>query len=73
MSQKKVIIDVKGILHKYNQEKGGRLDQTTVANNHELSMPTLANWGKEAPKAVKFVYEFMKETGCQFEELVKEI
>lgn len=73
MSEKKLIIDIRGVLHKSNLEKGERKTVTEVVKNHGLTTTTAQNWEKSAPMAVRFVYEFLKETGAKFEDLVKEV
>lgn len=73
MSEKKLIIDIKGVLHQSNLEKSEKKTVVEVVQHHGLTVSTAQNWQKSAPMAVRFIYEFLRETGAKFEDLVKEV
>ena len=73
MDSKKLIIDVKGALLAYERKSGQKKTMAEHAEHYNVTTTTFQNWDKEAPSAVKFIFNFMKETGCTFEELVKEV
>jgi hypothetical protein len=69
----KIVIDVKGYLMRQELDGNGKRSLTDVSKAQNTSRPAILNWSIEAPQAVRFLYNFMKETGCKFEDLVKEI
>lgn len=71
-NEKKVIIDLRGGLLTL-ERRGIKKSVTEVSENHGITSTTFQNWDKEAPKAVKFIWDFCNETGLTFEELVKEV
>jgi len=73
MAEKKLIIDVKGALLAYERKTGKKKTMSEHSKHFNVTTTTFQNWDKEAPAAVKFIFNFMKETGCTFEELVKEV
>lgn len=70
--KKTVKIKIKDYLLKTQLSTGEKRTITDVARSHDVTAITIDNYEKEAPKSVKFVYDFMKETGCTFEDIVKE-
>lgn len=73
MSEKKVIIDLRGALLSLERVSGERKNVSDVAKHYDITRATLTNWDKEAPKVVKFIRDFMVDTGCKFEDIVKEV
>ena len=73
MAERKVIIDVKGALLALEHRTGEKISGRGLSKKFEISNTNIQNWRKNCPKSVQFVNNFIKEYGCTFEELVKEI
>lgn len=71
-TDKKVMIDWRGILL-IQERKGVKTTAKALAEEYGVTTTTLANWDKEAPPVVQFIFNFCKNTGCTFEELVKQL
>jgi hypothetical protein len=70
MEEKQLIVDIEGVLLDLSR-KGTKKTLKEVCENRKVSQPIIKRWGKRASKSVIFIYEFMEETGCTFEELVR--
>jgi len=71
-SKKKVFINWKPLFIQHKRKTGEKQTIAELAEENGITHVTLANWETEATPAVKFLFDFMKKTGCTFEELVKE-
>jgi hypothetical protein len=70
--KKKVFLDFRSVLLKLEREKGVKKLLGDISQESGFNRMTIANWGKEAPLVVGFIYEFLKDNDLNFEDLVKE-
>lgn len=69
--KKKVFIDTKGVFARISRETGDKITAKSFCEEFDVSSVTITAWNKEAPSAVKILYEFMKKYSVGFDELVK--
>ena len=69
--EKKVFIDMKTAFSKIKRETGERITSKSFAEKKQIHPITVLAWGKEAPRVVAILWEFLNEYDMKFEDLVK--
>lgn len=70
-NKKKVYIDTKGAFSKLRRERGIKVTGLSFAEEFGMSSITVTDWNKEAPKAVRVIFEFLEKYDLEFKDLVK--
>lgn len=68
---KKVFIDAQNVFAKLKREKGIKITGVSFAEEFGISSVTLTDWGKEAPKSVRVIFEFLEKYDIDFKDFVK--
>lgn len=71
-SEKVVVVDLNGVFTKVSRQRGAKMNAVQFAKEYDLTNITVHAWNKEAPKAIRVLFKFLKDNNLKFEDVVKE-